>query len=143
MLEYKRSPELAPGGPLYAKWCIDRRFLLLDPSMNPVFVNHAAAEILLYPQKVGTQARSVSYADSRQAALDAILWLARACQRSSREKGLSVPGVRVKAIAAGNSQSSLAVFLERALRDQFRSWAEKFKLTTREREVLQCLSEGD
>ena len=50
----------------------------------------------------------------------------------------------MKAIAAGDSQSSLAVFLERGSSGSIplAQVAERFKLTTREREVLQCLSEG-
>jgi DNA-binding CsgD family transcriptional regulator len=50
----------------------------------------------------------------------------------------------VKAIAGSDSQSSLAVFLERGSSGSIpmAQVAEKFKLTTREQEVLQFLSEG-
>ena len=46
--------------------------------------------------------------------------------------------------AGGSSQSSLAVFLERSSSGSIplAQVAEKFKLTAREQEVLQCLSEG-
>jgi hypothetical protein len=61
-------------------------FLLFDAVMNPVFVNHAAAEILLYPEKVETQIRLDSTVTGE------ILWFTSAGQQVSfRKKSLSVP----------------------------------------------------
>jgi DNA-binding CsgD family transcriptional regulator len=123
-------------------------FLLLDPSMNPIYVNHAAAEILLYPLKVEAQRR-----------------LDRSLANKIRDKLLSgeyssVPVVvpkfqsgkrlylcrafRVNAVTEGGYQSTVAVLLQRGSAgsiplDQV---SQRFNLTAREQEVLQCLSEG-
>jgi len=123
-------------------------FLLFDPVMNPVFVNHAAAEILLYPQKVETQVRldSALTSEIRDKLLSAqFSGLPALVSRFHSGKRLyQCRALRVNAIARGDSQSSLAVFLERGSSGSIplAQVAEKFKLTAREQEVLQCLSEG-
>jgi DNA-binding CsgD family transcriptional regulator len=123
-------------------------FLLLDPSMNPIFVNHAAAEILLYPQKVEAQRKFDRFLGSK----------IRGRLLSTQSSGLpelvnafksgkrlyQCRAVRVKGLTGCDSQSSLAVFLERGSSGSIplAQVGEKFKLTTREQEVLLCLYEG-
>jgi DNA-binding CsgD family transcriptional regulator len=123
-------------------------FLLFDPVMNPVFVNHAAAEILLYPQKVETQIKlnSALTGEIRDKLLSAQFSGSPALvsRFHSGKRLYQCRALRVNAIAGGDSQSSLAVFLERGSSGSIplAQVAEKFKLTAREQEVLQCLSEG-
>ena len=123
-------------------------FLLFDAVMNPVFVNHAAAEILLYPEKVETQIRlgSTVTGEIRRKLLSAESSGSPALvsRFHSGKRVYQCRALRVNAIAGGSSQSSLAVFLERGSSGSIplAQVAEKFKLTAREQEVLQCLSEG-
>jgi DNA-binding CsgD family transcriptional regulator len=123
-------------------------FLLLDPSMNPVFVNHAAAEILLYPQKVEAQKKLDRFLTNKirgRLLFAESSGLPELVTRFQSGKRLyQCRAVRVKAMAGSDSQSSLAVFLERGSSGsiQLAQIAEKFNLTTREQEVLHCLSEG-
>jgi DNA-binding CsgD family transcriptional regulator len=123
-------------------------FLLFDPVMNPVFVNHAAAEILLYPQKVETQIKlnSALTSEIRDKLLSAQFSGSPVLvsRFHSGKRLYQCRALRVNAIAGGDSQSSLAVFLERGSSGSIplAQVAEKFKLTAREQEVLQCLSEG-
>jgi DNA-binding CsgD family transcriptional regulator len=123
-------------------------FLLLDATMNPIFVNHAAAKILLYPLKVEAQKRLNGFLASK----------VRGTLLSGQSAGL--PGLvakfqsgkrlylcrafRVNAVAEGDSQPSVAVLLERGSAGSISlvQVSERFHLTTREQEVLQCLSEG-
>lgn len=145
----RNTAELAPGGAAFMRNGVSAEgFLLLDPSMNPVFVNHAAAEILLYPQKVEVLRKLDRFLTTKirvRLFLTQSSGLPQLVSRfQSGKRVYQCRGVRVKAIAAGDSQSSLAVFLERGSSGSIplAQVAEKFKLTTREREVLQCLSEG-
>jgi DNA-binding CsgD family transcriptional regulator len=123
-------------------------FLLLDPSLNPVFVNHAAAEILLYPQKVEAQKKLDRFLSGKirvRLLLTPSSGLPELVERFQSGKRLyQCRAVRVNAIAGDDSKSSLAVFLERGTSGSIplAQIAEKFKLTARERDVLRCLSEG-
>lgn len=124
-------------------------FLLLDSSMNPIFVNHAAAKILLYPLKVEAQKKLNGFLASK---IRGTLLL------SGQSSGLPVladkfqsgkrlylcRAFRVNAVAEGDSQPSVAVLLERCSAGSISlvQVSERFRLTTREQEVLQCLSEG-
>jgi len=123
-------------------------FLLFDSVMNPVFANHAAAEILLYPQKVETQIKlnSALMGEIRDKLLSAQFSGSPALvsRFHSGKRLYQCSALRVNAIAGGDSQSSLAVFLERGSSGSIplAQVAEKFKLTAREQDVLQCLSEG-
>ena len=138
-----------PGGAaLMRNGVSSEGFLLFDPSMNPVFVNQAAAEILIYPQKFATQRkldRSLTTKIRGRLLSTQSSGLPTLVSRFHSGKRLyQCRAVRVKAIAGSDSQSSLAVFLERGSSGSIplAQVAEKFKLTTREQEVLQCLSEG-
>ena len=123
-------------------------FLLLDPFMNPIFINQVATEILLYPQKVEAHRR-----------LDGFL-TGEIRSKLLTERSLGMPALvakfqsgkrlylcrsfRVKGVGQAGSRPSIAVFLERGSSGSLplAQVAEKFNLTTREQEVLQCLSEG-
>jgi DNA-binding NarL/FixJ family response regulator len=123
-------------------------FLLLDPSMNPIFVNPAAAQILVHPQKLETQKNLDSYLASR-------IRLTLFSEQPSNGSAL-VPkfqsgrrtylcrSFRVNGIAYGHSQAAFAVLLERASAKSasLAQLSERFHLTTREQEVAQFLSQG-
>jgi DNA-binding CsgD family transcriptional regulator len=123
-------------------------FLLLDLSMNPVFVNPAAAQILVYPQKLETQRNVDSYLASKirlklfsKQPSDGLALVPKF--RSGRRTYLC-RSFHVNGMANGHSQASLAVLLERALaRSVSRAQlSERFHLTTREQEVAQFLLQG-
>jgi DNA-binding CsgD family transcriptional regulator len=123
-------------------------FLVLDSSMNPIFVNHAAAKILFYPLKVEAQRKLNGFLTSK----------VRGALLSGQSSG--VPSLvakfqsgkrlylcrafRVESVAEADSQPSVAVLLERGSVGSISlvQVAERFHLTTREREVLQYLWEG-
>jgi DNA-binding CsgD family transcriptional regulator len=123
-------------------------FLLLNSSLNPIFVNPAAAEILSYPQK-----------PERQKNLDDFLVnKIRSTLFSERGSRVSSPVVtfqsgrrvyycrsyRLNALAKGDSEASLAVLLERGSGGSIPlvQVSERFHLTNREQEVFQYLSDG-
>jgi len=123
-------------------------FLLLDSSLNPVFVNPAATQILVYPQKPEAQKNLSDYLASRiRSALFA--------QKSSTGPAL-VPrfqsgrrtywcrSFQVHSMANGHSQASLAVLFERASARSasLAQLSERFHLTMREQEVAQFLMQG-
>ena len=124
-------------------------FLLLDPSMNPIFVNPAAAQILVYPQKPETRRNVDSDLASR-------IRLTLFSEQPSNGSAL-VPkfqsgrrtylcrSFRVSGMSNGDSQAALAVLFERGSAKSAASLArlsERFHLTTREQEVAQFLSQG-
>jgi DNA-binding CsgD family transcriptional regulator len=123
-------------------------FLLLDPLMNPVLVNPAAAQILAYPQKVAAHKNLDGYLASR--IRSTLLY------ESSSNGSALVPrfqsgrriyrcrGFQVNSLANGDSQASLAVLLERvSVRSaSLAQVSEKFRLTAREQEVGQFLLQG-
>lgn len=123
-------------------------FLLLNPALNPIFVNRAAAEILTYPHKIENH-KSLDDFLANRVRTDLVL------DRSSRipklvsefQSGRRVyqcRTYRVNPVAQGDSQCSLAVLLERGSNGSFSiaQVADRFHLTTREREVLQYLLNG-
>jgi DNA-binding NarL/FixJ family response regulator len=124
-------------------------FLLLDASMNPIFVNPAAAQILAYPQKIVTQRNLDSYLASR---IRLTLFserpsnaLALVLRFQSGRRTYVCRSFRVNGMTNGDSQAALAVLLERASAKSAASLAqlsEKFHLTTREQEVAQFLLQG-
>jgi DNA-binding NarL/FixJ family response regulator len=124
-------------------------FLLLDSSMNPIFINPVATQILVYPQKPEAQKNLGNYLVSR---IHSTLF----SQQSSSGRAL-VPrfqsgrrtywcrSFEVNSMANGHSQTSLAVLFGRASAAKSASLAqlsERFRLTTREQEVAQFLLEG-
>jgi DNA-binding CsgD family transcriptional regulator len=121
-------------------------FLVLDSSMNPIFVNQAAARILLHPQAVEKQRKLNDLLASK---IRCTLWSGG----SSSARGLVTKfqsgrrlylcrAFRVHALA--DSQPSVAVLLERGSAGSISliQVSETFHLTTREQEVLQHLLEG-
>ena len=120
-------------------------FLLLDSHMSPIFVNHAAAQILVYPQQpeknkdlnghLAEKIRSVllSKHPSNGSTLVSRFQSGRrqyVCRSFSSDAPLN-----------GGSQPYLAVILERAStkRTSLCELFEKFHLTAREKEVAQLL----
>jgi DNA-binding CsgD family transcriptional regulator len=124
-------------------------FLLLDASMNPIFVNPAAAEILIYPQKPVTHRNVDSYLASR---IRLKLFLEQPSDGSplvpkfqSGRRTYLCRTFRVNGMTNGDSQAALAVLLERASAKSAASitqLSERFHLTTREQEVAQFLLQG-
>jgi DNA-binding NarL/FixJ family response regulator len=123
--------------------------LLLDSSMNPIFVNPVATQILVYPEKPEAQKNLSSYLASR---IRSTLF----SQQSSNGPAL-VPrfqsgrrtywcrSFQVNSMANGHPQASLAVLFGRASAAKSASLAQlsdRFHLTTREQEVAQFLLEG-
>jgi DNA-binding CsgD family transcriptional regulator len=122
--------------------------LLLDSAMNPIFANQAAAEILLYPRKVEAHRRTNGFLASKirgtllsgeSSRLPTLVAKFQSGKRLYRCRTF-----RMNAVAEEDSQSSVAVLLERGSVGSISlvQVSERFNLTTRELEVLQCLSEG-
>jgi DNA-binding NarL/FixJ family response regulator len=123
-------------------------FLLLDPSMNPIFVNPAAAQILVYPQKLDTQRNLDRYLASR---IRVTLFSEQPSNGSalvpkfqSGRRTYLCRSFQVNGMANGDSQAVLAVLLERASAKpaSLAQLSERFHLTTREQEVAQFLLQG-
>lgn len=123
-------------------------FLLLDHSMNPIFVSPVAAQILAYPQKPETQRNLDSYLASRirltlfsepQSNGSALVPKLQSGRRTYLCRSFRVDGM-----ANGNSGAALAVLLERAgaKSTSLAQLSERFHLTTREQEVAQFLLQG-
>jgi DNA-binding CsgD family transcriptional regulator len=123
-------------------------FLLLDSHMSPIFVNHTAAQVLVYPQRpemhkdlnghLAEKIRSVLLSEHM---LHGSTLVSRfqsgrrqyVCRSFSSEAPLN-----------GGSQPYLAVIFERASTKptSLCQLFEKFHLTAREQEVAQLLSQG-
>ena len=123
-------------------------FLLFDPSMNPVFVSRLAVEVLLYPHKVELQ-KNLDTTLSGEIR-GKLVWAkfsgspGLVDRLQSGKRLYQCRAVRVNAIDGSDSPSSIAVFLERGTSRAIplAQVAENFKLTSREQDVLQYLSEG-
>jgi DNA-binding CsgD family transcriptional regulator len=123
-------------------------FLLLDASMKPVYINRAAMEILCYPQRPEAYKRLDAFLSTRIAMT---LFSARASQTpvlvseflSGRRRYLC-RAYRLDGPVNGKTQGSVAVLLERASAGAFSLGlvSEKFRLTSREQEVLRHLLLG-
>jgi DNA-binding CsgD family transcriptional regulator len=123
-------------------------FLLLDSAMNPIFVNPAAARILVYPQDPGTQNNPGSSLANR---IRLTLFSDQLSSGSalvpkfqSGRRTYLCRSFRVNGMANEDSQASLAILLERASARSasLAHLSEKFHLTTREQEVAQLLIHG-
>ena len=123
-------------------------FLLLDSHLSPIFVNHAAAQILVYPQRPerhkdlnGHLAEKIRSVLLSEHTLHGSTLVSRfqsgrrqyVCRSFSSDAPLN-----------GGSQPYLAVILERASTKSTSlcQLFEKFRLTAREQEVAQLLSQG-
>ena len=124
-------------------------FLLLDASMNPIFVNPAAAQILVYPHKPVTHRNPDGYFASR---IRLMLFSEQLSNGSvpvakfqSGRRTYFCRSFRVNGMTNGDSQAALAVLLERTSAKSAASLAQlsgRFHLTTREQEVAQFLLQG-
>jgi DNA-binding CsgD family transcriptional regulator len=121
--------------------------ILLNSLFQPVFVNPAAAEILIYPQKSDIKSRD-SFLASRirslffteeSAAMPAVVTTFLSGQRVYEGHAYCV-----NALAKGDSQISVAILLKRRSRGSTALYqaSERFNLTAREQQVLRYLSHG-
>jgi DNA-binding CsgD family transcriptional regulator len=123
-------------------------FLLLDSHMSPIFVNQAAARILVYPQRPemhkdlnGHLAEKIRSVLLSEPTLDGSTLVSRF--RSGRRQYVC-RSFSSDAPLNGGSQPYLAVILERASTKptSLCQVFERFHLTAREQEVAQLLSQG-
>ena len=123
-------------------------FLLLNSSLNPIFFNRAAAEILSYPQKVEAHKNLDDYLGSRVRANLVSGESSRApnvvSDFQSGRRLYQCRTYRVNALAQGDSHFSLAIILERGSNGSvaIEQISEKFHLSARESEVLPHLLNG-
>ncbi len=124
-------------------------FLLLDSSMNPLFVNPVARQILVYPEKPEAQKNLSSYLASRIRSTllsqQPSTGPALVPRFQSGRRTYWCRSFEVSSMANGHSQVSLVVLFGRASVASSASLAqlsERFRLTTREQEVAQFLLEG-
>jgi DNA-binding CsgD family transcriptional regulator len=120
-------------------------FLLLDSTMNPIFVNQAAAKILLYPHAVEKHRKLSDLLAGKISTLfsgHSPGTRAAVNKFQSGKRLYLCRAFRVNALA--DSQPLVALLLERGSVGSisFIQVSERFHLTTREQEVLQYLSEG-
>ena len=123
-------------------------FLLLDADHNPLFVNPAAMQILLYPQKttaqrhlgtsLATKIRFTLLSATSSGASDIVSKL------QSGRRLYFCRSYRVNSVVNADTPLSVAVLLERNARKStsLTAIAEQFHLTTREQEVSQHLLSG-
>ena len=123
-------------------------FLLLDSSMDPIFVNAAAAQILAYPQQPDTQKGVGKYLACK---IRSTLLLESPSNGSTIvskfQSGKRIYLCRsfpVNVMTNGHSKASLAVLIERKPENaaSLARLSERFHLTAREREVAKFLLHG-
>jgi DNA-binding CsgD family transcriptional regulator len=123
-------------------------FLLLDSSLRPIFVNRVAAEILSYPRKPGVHKDLDAFlADTIQTALLSLHGSgapALVTEFVSGRRRYHCRRYRLDLPANGKPPGSVAVILERSTANSFSlgTVSEKFRLTSREQEVLRHLLLG-
>ncbi len=122
-------------------------FLLLDTLMNPILVNHAAAQILAYPHKLETQKNVDNYLAGRVRSTLLSGQASNGPLVSRFQSGRRIYSCRsfyVNSMSNGDSQASLAVLLERGASrsGSLAQLFEGFNLTAREQEVSQYLLQG-
>ena len=123
-------------------------FLLLSSGLTPIFFNRAAAEILSYPHKLENQKNLDDYLASRVREIlvsgESSRDLKLVSNFQSGRRLYQCRAYRVGALARGDSQCSLAIILERGSNRSFpiAEVSERFRLSTREREVLPYLMNG-
>jgi DNA-binding CsgD family transcriptional regulator len=123
-------------------------FLLLNSSLNPIFFNRAAAEILSYPQKVEAHKNLDDFLASRVrtnlVSGESSRVLNVVSDFQSGRRLYQCRTYRVNALAQGDARCTLAIILERSSNGSIaiEQISEKFRLSTREREVLPHLLNG-
>jgi DNA-binding CsgD family transcriptional regulator len=122
-------------------------FLLLDSSLSPLFVNRVAAEILSYPHQLETHKKLDDYLAARVRATLMTGGSSRptlVCEFRSGRRLYQCRSYRVNALTKEEAQGCFAILLERGSKGSFSITrvTERFRLTTREQEVLQYLLNG-
>jgi DNA-binding CsgD family transcriptional regulator len=122
-------------------------FVLLNSFFKPVFVNHVAARILSYPQRLETR-DCVDFLADRIRSLfppdeTGLSSVSTTTFRSGR-RTYEGRAYRVNAVARGDSQVSVAILLQRKQRalTSLVEISHRFNLTTREQQVLEHLTHG-
>lgn len=122
--------------------------MLLDSSLQPIFVNRVAAEILSYPQQPEAHKNLSAFLAKK------ILSTLFSVQPSSApvlvteflsgKRRYQCRAYRVDGVGYGGTHGSVAVLLERFSAAAFSigQISERFRLTTREQEVLRHLLVG-
>lgn len=127
-------------------------FLLLDSSLNPIFVNPVATQILAYPQKpdvrkdlngyIASRIRSTLFPDQQNAegSTDSML----VAKFQSGRRTYLCRSFQVHRVPKGDPQASIAILLQRssAKYTSLLQLSERFHLTTREQQVAQFLLQG-
>jgi DNA-binding CsgD family transcriptional regulator len=123
-------------------------FLLLDSSLQPIFVNRVAAEILSYPQRPESYENLDAFLAKK---IHLTLFSVKTRSAStlvteflSGRRRYQCRAYRVNAVGYEGAQGSVAVLLERfsAAALSIGQVSERFRLTTREQEVLRHLLVG-
>jgi len=123
-------------------------FLLLDSSLSPLFANRVAAEILSYPHQPETHKNLDDYLAARVRANlmtgGSSHFPTMVSEFRSGRRLYQCRSYRVNALAEEGSQGCFAIILERGSNGSFSiaRVTERFRLTTREQEVLQYLLNG-
>jgi len=123
-------------------------FLLLDCSLNPIFFNLVATQILIYPQKVETQRKlHDSVAGKIRSTLLSVQSSGVPALTTKFQSGKRLylcRSFRVNAVAQGDSEPLVAVLLERGSSTSISpaEVSKRFRLTGREQGVFQYLSQG-
>lgn len=123
-------------------------FLLFNAQLSPIFVNYAAAQILVYPEEPQT---NKNLCDQVAARIRSILLSAEPSNDSvfvarfrSGRRQYVCRSFNVDGIETGDLRPSFAVILERAstTSTSFAQLFDRFNLTAREQEVAEFLSLG-
>jgi DNA-binding NarL/FixJ family response regulator len=121
-------------------------FILLNSSLKPVFVNHVAAEILTYPQKLEARNAENLLASKVQALFvsEASVAPPAITMFQSGRRTYEAHAYYVNALAKGAPQIAMAILLQRRSKGPsvLGQISERFNLTQREQQVLQHLSQG-
>ena len=123
-------------------------FLLLDSSLSPLFVNRVAAEILSYPHRLETHKNLDDHLATRVRATlmtgGSSGFPTLVSELRSGRRLYQCRSYRVNALAEKDSQGCFAIILERGSNGSFSiaRVTERFRLTTREQQVLQYLLTG-
>jgi DNA-binding CsgD family transcriptional regulator len=124
-------------------------FLLVDSLMNPIYVSQEVAQILMYPQKVGAQKNLGDYLArqlhslrfSEQSSGTSTTVVARF---QSGKRQYLCRAFQVNGLGKGDCKEVVALLFERGAGKSISlaGLSERFRLTTREREVAQHLLLG-
>jgi DNA-binding CsgD family transcriptional regulator len=124
-------------------------FLLVDSAMNPVYASPEVAQILMYPQRVEAQKnladhlakrlRSLNFAEQSSGTSTTVVAKFQSGKRQYLCRAFHMSG-----FYKGESKLFIALLLERAFGKPAHHSAtlDKFRLTSREREVAQHLIQG-